>query len=439
MVLFVISCTDLTPVKPGPGDVIDEHAIELARFALKGISNASYAFYRRDVFNIDTVILKVKYSDAVLRIIDLSGYTDCRRGSGPCIMPETTSTGIVQPIFTNPNPSNLEYPYYIDVYEVFDSLHNIVPLDAPAAFQEFKSLYSVLYSYSGNYVSAGKIPDNFAALKIAYSIYPLRSAYDSVEVVLASKAEKLTNDSLPSNGIYMKNYYFNSDSSANNYGLSLDVSGALSELDRYVHFSSKSGIGVKPDTVVDVYKYRNDTLKVVRVQGSCRVVYHAGTIFSADIKPDSSRGMGLRSGDTLLFSSLDSGFVQMHVMGRSGDTVVRIEPSVLKDSLFIFSYNGQLNPTILRFLNNGNTLSWSDSTAIRVMKGTISSRGGNVYINFTRRENGVSGNSFSGEMYLNLFTRHGKGYVQDPSKGESYIYEINLDVDGVSTIGNIQL
>jgi hypothetical protein len=441
--LMLEGCTGIKPVAPGLHAEVDARAVALARLAVQALAPASYAFYPRDGFTIDTVRPGMVYSDSALRLINLFGFINCRKATGPACdypdtvrnTPDTQQVYVLQPLDykTGFKSGGFSFDDYLMLLQDYTPAYYTVALDAPEAFREFQSLYGVVYEYFGSFLGS-YTPDAFAALKEALTFYPVQSPYDSAEVTLESRGAPLMDDSLPAAGVVRKNYYLNSDSAGARYGLPLDNSPAVSVLHRYVWFSLKGPGGTTADTVADSYHFINaDSLLLVRMQGRLSAFSRNDTVVRGSALPDSTYAYAFNSGYTLKFGGLDSGPVPLSVTKGLNDTVFGIAPSGGGDSLIVTAAGA----VVAGFQRLGATLNHTAVDSQSAFTSTVFARLPNVYISFSRRETGASGDSFSGWISVNLYSRRGAGYLLDRSKG--FRYQVSVDLDRSSSLSGIGL
>ena len=444
---FLSSCTDLKPVAPLVHRDVDGRAIALARAAVGGLAQASYAYYPRDGFSVDTVRLGTVYSDSLLRRINLFGFVNCMKSSGNCLYVDSAFTPDTSHLFIDAvypqlyvwgyNAFGFLFDDKIQFFLLYGPAYTLVAIDAPDPFREFQSLRGVACNFFGNFVGS-YTADEFACLRQAYTFYPMNSLYDSVEVVLDSRSKALVNDSLPADGVIMRNYYLNSDSSGAHYALPLDSRSALSRLFRYVRFTKKGANDATADTVRDSYYFQGgDTLCLARTPGAVAALTLGDTAVRGTMLADSSYAYLFGSGYSLKFSSLDTAPVPMTVVRTGNDTVFKLALSAGKDSIQVSAYSAGRLDGVQGFVRSGKTLSWTLGDSAWTGTATAYPSLTGVVVSFSRRENGAGQDSFAGWINVNLYTRRGAGYVVDAANG--YRYAISVELDRSSRIEDIGL
>jgi hypothetical protein len=436
MVAFLLNfgCTDEKPSQPGNLPTLDSAAVEVARFALSGMQSGVYAFYPATGLKLDTVSLTPVYDKSYLDSAKIASFVPCMnryRNSDTvsnCTYQTNTLYGFMLPLEWDPEAGD-SYKGLIRIQISLDTNGGSVPWNAPMIFQGYGPLYDSYVDYQGRFESAQFYASNFNAKNFVYMIYPMTGLYRALFFTLGVAADSfsLIPDSLPNDGGISKKYYYNWAASAASEPWE---AGSLPYYDtlitHYVDFSLKGGV-VAPNFVLNEYLSTIDRIKLYYTPDTLKASRDSDTLLSGAQQADSTWIYALNNGRRLFFKLPDSGFSPVAVLSAALDTLLAVTPGPSADSVTVRSPARVTAFAVSRdtlLLNGANTGAWFTAA--------LSKSGNLVWCSFSRKEFGTGALSYIGGMYVNLYTRQGKGYVRSPGNG--FRYEMDINLDGVSTI-----
>ncbi|MFH0919791.1 MAG: hypothetical protein V1913_05465 [Fibrobacterota bacterium] len=441
------ACTDDRPVKPSDDPQIDLRALPAARAGLQGAAALLGGFFHAEETVRDSADFRFHYSRVFIDSVRLNDFinewnTHGRTFNDSTYFPDTSAYGTRYPTYWGFDSSTMIYQI-LQVRDGIDTSEYIVDNRYPEVYGDFlnQGANGAMVSYRGDFNPSNNY--NATALRtfiFSVRLYPGNVTCDSADYELKTflPDTPLVQEAYPDSGYLLKDYYLLAYDAAL---LLPQFSGALSPSitrSREAYWFSQKGMHI--DSMARIYSRSGDTYRMSRGDS-----VHAFFLNNANFLN------GRQSSDSVSFDSLLSNgwraegrrvandSIHAVVMtNAAGDTLFTVTPGTPVGGLTVVRYSAGHASDTQWYARTGGRFEWTDSTdAAGIVTGSVAYHRCTILSTFSWRERGATSDSFSGSLYMDVYTGKGRGVLRDMAQG--FQYALTLDAYGASYLEGLPL